>query len=95
MGAPQNIKVGGFVLNRARGRLEDGTGAERFLRPKSYRVLEILFERRGQLVSKDDLVSAAWPDVTVSDDSLAHCVSEIRRALGASGAELLRTVRGG
>jgi tetratricopeptide (TPR) repeat protein len=92
MGAPQNIKVGGFVLNRARGRLEDGTGAERFLRPKSYRVLEILFERRGQLVSKDDLVSAAWPDVTVSDDSLAHCVSEIRRALGASGAELLRTV---
>lgn len=92
MEAPQNIKVGGFVLNRARGRLEDGTGAECFLRPKSYRVLEILFERRGQLVSKDDLVSEAWPDVTVSDDSLAHCVSEIRRALGASGAELLRTV---
>ena len=92
MEASQNIRVGGFVLNRARGRLEDGTGAECFLRPKSYRVLEILFERQGQLVSKDDLVGEAWPDVIVSDDSLAHCVSEIRRALGASGAELLRTV---
>ncbi len=92
MEASRTIRVGGFVLNRARGCLEDGTGAECFLRPKSYRVLELLFERRGQLVSKDDLVREAWPDVIVSDDSLAHCVSDIRRALGPGGAELLRTV---
>ncbi len=92
MEALESIRVGGFVLNRARGCLEDGTGAECFLRPKSYRVLELLFERRGQLVSKDDLVREAWPDVIVSDDSLAHCVSDIRRALGPGGAELLRTV---
>jgi len=92
MEALETFRVGSFVLNQARGCLEDGTGAERFLRPKSYRVLELLFERRGQLVSKDDLVREAWPDVTVSDDSLAHCISDIRRALGASGTKLLRTV---
>jgi DNA-binding winged helix-turn-helix (wHTH) protein/tetratricopeptide (TPR) repeat protein len=86
------IRFGDFVLNRARGRLEDGTGSERFLRPKSYRVLEVLCERRGELVSKDDLVRKAWPDVFVSDDSLAHCVSDIRRALGPNAAKLLRTV---
>lgn len=92
MDASGTIGFGGFVLNRARGCLEDGTGAERFLRPKSYRVLEVLSERRGQLVSKDELIREAWPDVIVCDDSLAHCVSEIRRALGPEGDGLLRTV---
>jgi len=92
MNAPGTVRFGDFGLNRSRGCLEDATGVERFLRPKSYRVLEILCERRGQLVSKDDLVQEAWPDVFVSDDSLAHCVSDIRRALGAEGAALLRTV---
>ncbi|WP_341214086.1 tetratricopeptide repeat protein [uncultured Limimaricola sp.] len=92
MDASDTIRVGGFTLNRTRGCLEDGAGAECFLRPKSYRVLELLFERRGELVSKDDLVRKAWPDVIVSDDSLAHCISEIRRAFGPSGVELLRTV---
>ncbi len=44
------IRLGDFVLNRARGCLEDATGAELFLRPKSYRLLEVLCERRGELV---------------------------------------------
>lgn len=88
----QEIPLGDFVLNRAAGRLEDAAGAERPLRPKSYRLLEVLCERRGELVSKDDLVREVWPDVIVSDDSLAHCVSDIRRALGPDAAKLLRTV---
>ncbi|WP_159591715.1 winged helix-turn-helix domain-containing protein [Chelativorans xinjiangense] len=92
MDDPHRIRFGGFVLNRVRGCLEDGTGCERFLRPKSYRALEVLCERRGRLVSKDDLVREIWPDVFVSDDSLAHCVSDIRRVLGPDGAKLLRTV---
>ncbi|RUV73762.1 MAG: tetratricopeptide repeat protein [Mesorhizobium sp.] len=88
----RTIRFGDFVLNRTRGCLQDSAGTERFLRPKSYRVLEVLAERRGQLVSKDDLVQATWPDVFVSDDSLAQCVSDIRRALGPEGMILLRTV---
>lgn len=92
MDDPLRIRFGDFVLNRVRGCIEDGTGSERFLRPKSYRALEVLCERRGMLVSKDDLVGEVWPDVFVSDDSLAHCVSDIRRVLGPNGAKLLRTV---
>ena len=88
----QTIRLGDFVLNRAGGCLEDATGAERPLRPKSYRLLEVLCERRGTLVSKDDLILEVWPDVIVSDDSLAHCVSDIRRALGPQAAKLLRTM---
>lgn len=92
MESPQSIRFGAFVLNGARGCLEDGAGAERVLRPKSYRVLELLAERRGQLVSKDDLVRMAWPDVIVSDDSLAQCICDIRRALGPEGAGVVRTI---
>jgi DNA-binding winged helix-turn-helix (wHTH) protein/Flp pilus assembly protein TadD len=92
MDDPNRIRFRGFVLDRARGRLEDEAGSERFLRPKAYRVFEFLCERRGELVSKDELVREAWPDVFVSDDSLAHCISDIRRALGSEGAELLRTI---
>ncbi len=92
MNAAASIRIGGFLLNRTRGCLEDAAGEERFLRPKSYRVLEVLTERRGELVGKEDLIGAAWPDVIVSDDSLAQCVSEIRRALDPDGTRLLRTV---
>lgn len=88
----ENIRIGDLVLNRACGHLEDAAGAARPLRPKSYRVLEVLSERRGELISKDDLVAEAWPDVIASDDSLAHCISDIRRALGPDAAKLLRTV---
>lgn len=92
MNGPNRVCFGGFVLNRSSGRLEDENGRERFLRPKSFRILELLCERRGQLLSKDELVQEAWPNVFVSDDSLAHCISDIRRALGPAGARLLRTV---
>lgn len=92
MDSPRSIRFGAFVLNGLRGCLEDSAGAERGLRPKSYRVLELLAERRGQLVSKDDLIRMAWPDVIVSDDSLAQCISDIRRALGPEGAGLVRTI---
>jgi len=92
MSTSSTIRFGGFVLNRARGCLEDAKGAERPLRPKSFRLLEVLLERRGRLLSKDELVGEIWPDVFVSDDSLAHCISDVRRALGPEGAGLLRTV---
>ena len=88
----ETIRIGGVVLNPKRGRLEDGTGAERVLRAKSFRVLELLLARRGELVARDELLRDAWPDVIVSDDSLAQCISDIRRALGPRSAALLRTV---
>jgi DNA-binding winged helix-turn-helix (wHTH) protein len=52
------------------------------LTPKSYAVLGCLLARPGELVSKDELLDAVWPDTAVSDASLKVCVREIRRALG-------------
>lgn len=85
------FRFGPFVLNLHRLRLErDGTDVE--LRPKAFDVLRTLVERAGSVVSKDELVAAVWPDVTVNDDALAQCVRDIRKALGDDGERFVRTV---
>jgi DNA-binding winged helix-turn-helix (wHTH) protein len=58
------------------------------LRPKSFEVLRYLVENAGRLVSKDELIQTAWPDVTVTDESLTQCVSEVRLALGDGGCRI-------
>lgn len=67
-------------------------GAEVSLRPKTFAVLQFLVDNSGRLVSKDELMTAVWPDVTVTDDTLVQSIGELRRALGDDGARLIRTV---
>jgi TolB-like protein/DNA-binding winged helix-turn-helix (wHTH) protein len=82
---------GGYTLDLTRGRLSAGDRIIE-LRPKSFDVLAHLVENAGRLVPKDELLEAVWPDVTVGDESLAKCVSEVRAALNDSAQRLVRTV---
>src|SRR3954447_14764737 len=70
-----------FTLDLRRGCLRTG-GREIELRPKSFEALRYLVENAGRLVSKDELAGQLWPKVTVSDESLARCISDVRLALG-------------
>src|SRR6185436_1748278 len=72
-----------FQFDRANQRLEDPSGAIR-LNPKAFEVLRVLIERPGQLVLKDQLLDAVWPDTHVADGVLKVCMAEIRKALGDS-----------
>ncbi|WP_281684810.1 winged helix-turn-helix domain-containing tetratricopeptide repeat protein [Thalassobaculum salexigens] len=74
------------------GRLLDRTGGDVFLRAQSARVLHLLVDNLGQLVSRDRLIEEVWPDVSVTDDSLTQCIADIRRAIGDSNREILRTI---
>ena len=80
-----------FVLNVERGCLQRN-GEDLDLRPKAYDVLRYLVERAGKLASKEELVELAWPNVIVSDDSLAQCVKDIRRLLDDDAQRFIRTV---
>ena len=62
------------------------------LRPKSFDVLAYLVDHHGQLVTKAALMEAVWPDTAVTDNSLAQCMVEIRRALDDDSQQLIRTV---
>jgi DNA-binding winged helix-turn-helix (wHTH) protein len=48
---------------------------------KASAVLRYLVERAGQLVTKDELFAAVWPQTVVSDAALASCIQELRQAL--------------
>ena len=49
--------------------------------PKSLAVLRILLDRSGEVVTRDELFRAVWPDTAVSDAALTTCIQELRRVL--------------
>ena len=53
-----------------------------------------LVEHAGQIVGKDELLRAGWPDRVVSENSLAKAISRLRQAIGDNDAELIRVVHG-
>jgi DNA-binding winged helix-turn-helix (wHTH) protein len=57
------------------------------LTARAFATLLVLLRHRDQVVDKDELVKLVWPDSLVSDDSLTHSISVIRRALGDDSAQ--------
>jgi DNA-binding winged helix-turn-helix (wHTH) protein len=86
-----SIQFASFVLDLDRLCLLGPSGKAE-LRPKSFEVLRYLIEHAGHVVTKNQVIEAVWPDVTVTDESLAVCVSEIRRALGDKNQLIIKTV---
>jgi DNA-binding winged helix-turn-helix (wHTH) protein len=82
-----------FVLDLSRSALCAGE-LEVPLRLKSFEALSYLVQNAGRLVSKDELIEAVWRRTVVTDDSLAHCLSDIREALGDANHRIVKTVRG-
>jgi serine/threonine-protein kinase len=89
--ARTRLPVGAFVLDVARETLVGPEGEVR-LRPKTYEVLRHLLAHRGRVVTKQELIDAAWGETSVTDDSLVQCLIEIRRALGDLDHQLIQTI---
>jgi len=87
----RRFSFAGFTLDLDRAALlRDGVDLN--LRPQVFDVLRNLVERGGCLVSKDELQAAIWGDRAVTDDSLTHCIIEIRKALGDAERRIIRTI---
>jgi TolB-like protein/DNA-binding winged helix-turn-helix (wHTH) protein/tetratricopeptide (TPR) repeat protein len=87
----RHFAFGKFTFDVDRGALLHN-GEDTRLRPQSYEVLRILLTNRGRLVTKDELQTAVWGNKVVTDDSLAQCVIDIRKALGDTKREMIRTI---
>jgi adenylate cyclase len=85
------LQFGSFILDLDRLCLR-GPAGEIDLRPKSFEVLRYMVQHSGRVVAKDELMATVWSDVTVTDDSLTRCISEVRRAIGDEGQRILKTV---
>ena len=62
------------------------------MRPKAFDLLRYLVEHPGRLISKDELIKAVWRRVAVTDDSLVHCIKEVRAALSDDDHRMIKTV---
>jgi TolB-like protein/DNA-binding winged helix-turn-helix (wHTH) protein/Tfp pilus assembly protein PilF len=81
-------KFGNFVLHPGEYSLKKN-GQQIRLRPKAFEILLYLIERPGLLVRKDDLLNNVWPDVIVAENTLSHCIDDVRQALGDNAREPL------
>src|SRR5215510_2245629 len=84
---------GEYSLDLARGCLLCA-GEPVHLRPQAFRVLKFFAERRGRLVTKEELIQEIWDGRAVTDDALVQCLKDVRRALGKDGGRYLSTRRG-
>src|SRR6266702_1395389 len=54
---------------------------------KAFQTLRVLVEARGNLVSKQDLMTAVWPETSVEENNLDRNISTLRKALGEQSTD--------
>lgn len=62
------------------------------LAPKTFALLLLLVRTPGRAFSKQELISALWPDTFVEEANLSFQISILRKALGESGSQWIETV---
>lgn len=79
--SPLSYEFGPYRLEVAQCRLLRH-GCEVTLRPKLFDLLVVLVDHHGQMLGKDELLSAVWPDAAVEENNLTVSINELRRVLG-------------
>jgi TolB-like protein/DNA-binding winged helix-turn-helix (wHTH) protein/Tfp pilus assembly protein PilF len=87
----RTFEFAGYTLDLERSSLRVA-GREIELRPKSFEVLRYLVENADRLVTREEAIRAIWPNAVVTDESLTHCVSELRHALDDGQQAIIKTV---
>ena len=88
------LRFSGFELDSERAELRRPDGETIKLRPKTLEILRLLAGNSGRVLSKQQLMEAAWPNVHVGEDSLFQCIREIRTALGDDKRQVVRVISG-
>ncbi|MGD2174865.1 MAG: response regulator transcription factor [Candidatus Brocadiaceae bacterium] len=93
---PEVYEFGGFTLDLRARRLQR-EGEEIKLTPKEYGLLELLVEREGQALTRNQILNAVWGHSTfVSQRSVDQCVNTLRSKIERDSSEptYVKTVRG-
>jgi pentatricopeptide repeat protein len=89
-----------FRLDRRRGALfrrdERGVFVPTAIGSRALAVLGVLVERSGDLVARDEIMSAVWPETAVEDSNLNVQIAALRRVLdeGRTERSCVQTVPG-
>jgi DNA-binding winged helix-turn-helix (wHTH) protein len=77
----RGFRLQDWIVEPRLGRIVRGQVVVR-LRPRVMELLVLLAERAGDVVGKRDIVDAVWSSGFVADNTVVHCVNELREALG-------------
>ncbi len=75
------LRIALWRLHPSLNRLERN-GEVVHLEPKAVKVLQMLAERAGEPVTRQELLDGAWPGLVVTDDALTQVIIKLRKALG-------------
>jgi DNA-binding winged helix-turn-helix (wHTH) protein len=89
---PTKVSFGPFCLHLAQFLLDKPVP----LGSRALELLIVLLERRGELVSKQDLTARVWPNLLVDPSNLTVHMSALRRALrdGRDGHRFIINIKG-
>lgn len=92
----ERVRVGEWLVAPALNEISSA-GRTVKLEPKVMAVLAFFAQRPGQVVSREEILSAVWPGVVVGDDSVTQAVIKLRKALGdvAEAPTYLQTIAKG
>ena len=93
MSADPPLSFGSFRLDPANQCLWR-TNEQIALTPKAWGVLHYLVTHPAQLVTKNELLEAVWPETYVTEAVLKVCIGELRKVLGdtAKASQFIQTV---
>jgi Tol biopolymer transport system component/DNA-binding winged helix-turn-helix (wHTH) protein len=74
-----DFRLGEWLVRPSLATIERGAEAVH-VTPRSMAVLVYLADARGEVVSRNDLLDAVWPGMSVTPDALSQCVVELRKA---------------
>ena len=89
-----------FLLDKAAGVLlrhgADGGVSRIQLGSRAFQLLSLLVERRGAVVTRQEIMDAVWPNLVVEENNLSVQLSSLRRALdvGRHDGSCIRTLPG-
>lgn len=78
----QPLEFAGFRLDPGRRQLNAADGSPVSLNSRAFDTLLALVARRGEIVSKQELLETVWPRVIVEENNLNQAISALRKALG-------------
>jgi DNA-binding winged helix-turn-helix (wHTH) protein/TolB-like protein len=86
----------GFRLEPRQKRLTGPDGEPITLSSRSFDVLCLLVEQPGEILSRETLMEAVWPQAYVEENNLTQAISTIRKALNdtATESQFIRTLPG-
>ena len=83
---PTEISFGRFRLDLSQRQLvRDGKPVQ--LRSRALDILCALASAKGEVVSKDDLITQVWPGLVVEENNIQVHVSALRKALDEGGRQ--------